>query len=76
MYFETKNIIIRRKKDVAPGVPVPTGQVQGGVRVDHRPVRRVLPHLGRVDNQYPGDVQKKREKLGRPNDKTCKIWLD
>ena len=58
--------MIRCKKDVGPGVPVPTGQVQGGVSVDHRPVRRVLPHLGRVDfhtdNQYPGDVQKIREK--------------
>ena len=57
--LETKNFIIRRQKNVAPGVPVPAGQVQGGVRVDHRPVRRVLPHLGGVDNQYPGDVQKK-----------------
>ena len=54
--------MIRRQKDVGPGVPVPTGQVQGRVRVDHRPVRRVLPHLGRMDNQYPGDVQKIREK--------------
>ena len=62
LYFDTENLISRRKKDVGPGVPVPTGQVQGGVRVDHRSVRRVLPHLGRVDNQYPGDVQKIREK--------------
>ena len=62
LYVDTKNFMIRYKKDVGPGVPVPTGQVQRRVRVDHRPVRRVLPHLGRMDYQYPGDVQKVREK--------------
>ena len=75
--FGDKELHNKASKNVAPGVPVPAGQVQGRVRVDHRAVRRVLPHLGGVDNQYPGDVQKnQREKLGRSNDRTCKFWLD